>query len=315
MTENLDLSVLYNLPDGGFVQVMREGMQVEITYLDWSGHQQKIHLPLKTAAYLFDLLRRIMDQVMSEPATEKPKRTPFEESIIEQIGESWARVLLPEFEKEYMQRLMRVLAAERKKFTIYPESENVFRAFRETPLEKVRVVILGQDPYHTPGMAHGLAFSVPEAAGKIPPSLANIFKELDDDLGPFVSPPSPDLTPWARQGVLLLNTCLTVRRGVAESHAGIGWETFTNEVVSLLGRDAKRPLVFVLWGKHAASFEHLIDRSVHEVVKSPHPSPMAAYTGFFGSCPFSRVNDALVRWGTSPIQWNPNPRVAAATGT
>lgn len=228
--------------------------------------------------------------------------SPFDESVIEQIGEGWARHLLPEFHKPYMAELMNRIRWDRENLEVYPSSENVFRAFRETPFEDVKVVVIGQDPYHTPGMAHGLAFSVPEDTKPIPPSLRNIFQELKDDLDASDTEQNPDLTRWAHQGVLLLNTVLTVRRGFAGSHQGYGWEHFTAEVLTLLGQ-GERPLIFVMWGAQAQSYDYLIDPFIHLMLRSPHPSPFSASKGFFGSRPFSRINEKLEAWGQEPIDW------------
>lgn len=181
----------------------------------------------------------------------------------------------------------------------------VFQALKETPFQEVKVVILGQDPYHTPGMATGLSFSVPEDTIKIPPSLRNIFEEMEDDIG-FKDPaPNPDLTRWARQGVLLLNTSLTVREYQAASHANIGWSQFTARVLQEIMEGIK-PTVFILWGNHA---QHTIDSQVecdwntHLAIRSAHPSPLSAHKGFFGSKPFSRTNKFLVDAGIEPIDW------------
>lgn len=181
-------------------------------------------------------------------------------------------------------------------FEIFPKKEDIFRAFELTPLDKVRVVILGQDPYHDEGQAQGLAFSVPKGV-KLPPSLRNIFKELSDDLK-IPIPTSGDLSKWAKQGVLLLNTSLTVRAHQANSHQDIGWKDFTDEAIKLLN-DQKQQIIFVLWGKPAQSKKVFIDLSRHKVIESPHPSPLAAYRGFFNSKPFSRINHEL----SEPIDW------------
>lgn len=194
------------------------------------------------------------------------------------------------------------LAEERRAHTIYPSAEDVFAALRLTPLAQVRAVILGQDPYHQPGQAHGLAFSVRDGT-RLPPSLRNIFREMADDIGPPDPPASfsGDLTHWARQGVLLLNRVLTVRHNQAGSHQRRGWETFTDAVIrAVIHQD--NPVAFVLWGKAAAELKPLI-RSPHAVFESPHPSPLSAYRGFFGSRPFSRINEFLISHRLTPIQW------------
>ncbi|MBR3069723.1 MAG: uracil-DNA glycosylase, partial [Lachnospiraceae bacterium] len=184
--------------------------------------------------------------------------------------------------------------------TVYPPSTDIFNAFAFTPLEHVKVVILGQDPYHEPGQANGLCFSVHKGI-RIPPSLVNIYKEMSSDLG-CPAPENGDLTGWARQGVLLLNTVLTVRAHAANSHRGIGWEEFTDAAIKVLA-DQDRPLVFILWGTPARRKKALIYNPKHLIIESPHPSPLSASSGFFGSRPFSRTNDYLVRCGLTPIDW------------
>ena len=184
---------------------------------------------------------------------------------------------------------------------IYPPKGDIFRAFELTPLDKVNVVIIGQDPYHGEGQAHGLAFSV-KTGVKIPPSLANIYKELNQDIDDFVTPSHGNLTKWAEQGVLMLNTVLTVEQSLAHSHAKAGWETFTDNVLYLLNRSEK-PIVFVLWGSHAIKKGRLINAEQHTVLSGPHPSPLSAYRGFFGCRHFSKINELLIKNGTTPIDW------------
>lgn len=183
--------------------------------------------------------------------------------------------------------------------TVYPDRENIYQAFDLTPFENVKVVILGQDPYHGPNQAHGLAFSVQPNA-KFPPSLRNMYKELADDIGCVRQ--SPHLQDWAREGVLLLNTVLTVRKGEAHSHRNIGWETFTNEIIQAVS-DHKEGVVFILWGKPAQQKIKWIDQSKHYIIKSPHPSPLSAHRGFFGSKPYSTANHYLEEQGQTPIHW------------
>ncbi len=212
----------------------------------------------------------------------------------------WNPLLRGEFDKPYWTALQRFVVQERARAPVYPSQEETFAALRLTPHAQVKVLILGQDPYHGPGQAHGLCFSVRQGVTP-PPSLQNIFKELREDLA---CPPAPhgDLSDWARQGVLLLNAVLTVRAGVAGSHAKRGWETFTDEVIKVAG--AKRdPVVFVLWGAYARRKKALIDQSRHVVIESAHPSPLSAHQGFFGSRPFSRANEALAAAGREPVQW------------
>ncbi|WP_338111359.1 uracil-DNA glycosylase [Staphylococcus intermedius] len=182
---------------------------------------------------------------------------------------------------------------------VYPERKNIYQAFDLTPFENVKVVILGQDPYHGPNQAHGLAFSVQPGA-KFPPSLRNMYQELANDIG--CQRTSPHLQDWAKEGVLLLNTVLTVRQGQAHSHKDIGWETFTNEIIRAIS-DNKTGVVFVLWGRPAQQKERLIDTSRHYVIKSPHPSPLSAHRGFFGSKPYSKTNAYLEEQGLAPIHW------------
>ncbi|WP_342587136.1 uracil-DNA glycosylase [Staphylococcus coagulans] len=182
---------------------------------------------------------------------------------------------------------------------VYPDRKNIYQAFDLTPFENVKVVILGQDPYHGPNQAHGLAFSVQPNA-KFPPSLRNMYQELADDIG--CQRTSPHLQDWAREGVLLLNTVLTVRQGQAHSHRDIGWEVFTDEIIKAVS-EGKKGVVFILWGKPAQQKERLIDTTKHHVIKSPHPSPLSAHRGFFGSKPYSRANQYLESQGLKPIHW------------
>lgn len=212
----------------------------------------------------------------------------------------WNPILRGEFDKPYWADLQQFVAAERARSTVFPPHDEVFSALHLTPYATTRVLILGQDPYHGPGQAHGLCFSVRRGV-RIPPSLVNIHKELASDLG--VAPPDHgNLEAWARQGVLLLNTTLTVRSGQAGSHQGKGWETFTDEVIRAV--DARPDhVVFILWGGHARKKKALIDRGRHTIVESAHPSPLSASNGFFGSRPFSRTNEALGAHGQTTIDW------------
>ncbi|MEY3575659.1 MAG: hypothetical protein RLZZ88_802 [Actinomycetota bacterium] len=211
----------------------------------------------------------------------------------------WNPLLRGEFEKPYWHQLQQFVRDERSSGVVYPRHEEVFAALHLTPYADVRVVILGQDPYHGAGQAHGLCFSVQHGVA-VPPSLLNMFKELRDDLG--ISPASHgNLTKWAQQGVLLLNTTLTVRAGSAGSHHGKGWETFTDEVIRVV--NTRDFVVFVLWGANARRKKSLIDASRHTIIESAHPSPLSAHNGFFGSRPFSRINAALEASGHSAIDW------------
>ena len=217
------------------------------------------------------------------------------------ITGEWEKALAPEFRKPYYRDLFTRVGQEYAQFRVYPPAGDLFNAFHLTPLERVRVLILGQDPYHEEGQAHGLSFSVRRGVG-IPPSLVNIYQELHDDLGCPV-PEHGCLEKWAEQGVLLLNTVLTVRAHQAYSHRGIGWEEFTDAAIRVLAQQP-RPLVFILWGRPAQQKRSLIHRPEHLVIASPHPSPLSAYRGFFGSRPFSATNRFLEEHGLSPIDWS-----------
>jgi uracil-DNA glycosylase len=213
-------------------------------------------------------------------------------------------VLRAELAKPYWTELQAFVATERARHTVYPPHDQVFAALHLTPYSDTRVLILGQDPYHGPRQAHGLCFSVTKGVA-VPPSLVNIYAELRDDLG--IEPPKHgNLESWARQGVLLLNTTLTVRAGQAASHQGKGWETFTDQVIRAVDAKEHR-VVFILWGSHARRKKALIDTSRHTIIESAHPSPLSAHNGFFGSRPFSRANAALEEAGLAPIDWRIDP--------
>ncbi|MBR5439729.1 MAG: uracil-DNA glycosylase [Clostridia bacterium] len=215
------------------------------------------------------------------------------------IGNDWDGVLLPLFESENYKKIRSFLKSEYQNYTIYPNMYDIFNCFKLTPYSKVKVVILGQDPYHEVGQAQGVCFSVPNGI-KLPPSLQNIFKELKSDLG-YTAPNCGDLTKWAKEGVLLLNTVLTVREGQANSHKNCGWMTFTDEVIKLIS-NKKEPVVFILWGGNARSKKQLIAKH-HHIIESAHPSPLSAYNGFFGSKPFSKANEYLIKENLAPIDW------------
>ncbi|MDH6313764.1 uracil-DNA glycosylase [Parabacteroides sp. PFB2-10] len=216
------------------------------------------------------------------------------------IEQSWKERLMPEFEKDYFRQLTDFVRTEYKQTTIYPPGSAIFNAFAHCPFDKVKVVILGQDPYHEPRQAHGLCFSVQDGVS-FPPSLVNIFKELQSDLN--VLPPSTgNLTRWADQGVLLLNATLTVRAHQAGSHQNRGWETFTDAVIHRLTEERDH-IVYILWGSYAQRKGAFIDTTRNLVLKSAHPSPLSSYRGFFGSKPFSRTNDYLIATGQEPIRW------------
>ena len=213
---------------------------------------------------------------------------------------TWDEILAEEMQKDYYQELQAFVQKRRAEVRVFPEEKNVFTALELTPFESVKVVILGQDPYHGFGQAHGLSFSVQKGT-PLPPSLKNIYKELQEDIGGEL-PTEGDLSHWAKQGVLLLNTVLTVEEGNANSHKGKGWETLTNRLIESLN-ELKHPVIFILWGKPAQDKEKLITNPNHVLLKAPHPSPLSAYRGFFGSKPFSKVNDILIQQGKSPIRW------------
>lgn len=216
------------------------------------------------------------------------------------IHNSWQEVLADEFEKDYYQQLRIFLKNEYATQKIHPDMYHVYEALELTPYEEVKVVILGQDPYHGVNQAHGLSFSV-QSGVKTPPSLVNIYKELKNDLG--IEPVSHgNLVTWAKQGVLLLNTVLTVREGQAYSHRGKGWEQLTDAIIEKLN-ERDKPIVFILWGKPAQEKMKMIDKSRHIIITAPHPSPLSAHRGFFGSKPFSKTNDALLALGETPIDW------------
>ena len=216
------------------------------------------------------------------------------------LQNDWAPLLEEEFSRPYYLTLHRFLKKEYIEQTIYPSKDHIFNALHYTPYEQVKVVILGQDPYHGPGQAHGLCFSVKPGV-PAPPSLVNIYKEMAVDLE--LTPPDHGcLIPWAKRGVLLLNTVLTVRAGQAASHRGMGWETFTDRVIELINQ-RENPVVFFLWGKHAQEKKKLITQSHHLILEAPHPSPLSANRGFFGSKPFSQANDFLEKQGMKPVNW------------
>lgn len=216
------------------------------------------------------------------------------------IEESWKKHLAPEFEKPYFIQLTDFVRYAYQTSTVYPAAKNIFNAFEHTPFDKVKVVIIGQDPYHGPNQAHGLSFSVPDGQ-KIPPSLVNIYKEIENETGKKM-PASGNLTRWADQGVLLLNATLTVEAGKAASHQGHGWEEFTDAVIRELNEKGEH-LVFILWGAPAQRKGRFIDRNKHLVLESPHPSPLSAYRGFFGNNHFSKANDYLTAHHQKPIEW------------
>ena len=220
------------------------------------------------------------------------------------IANDWYAPLKPEFSKAYYARLYQTVRKEYTNFVVYPPADDIFNAFSLTPLGKVKVVILGQDPYHGDGQAHGLAFSVRKDVA-IPPSLVNIYQELHDDLGCSI-PNHGCLEKWAEQGVLLLNTVLTVRAHEAFSHRGIGWEEFTDAAIRVLNTQ-DRPIVFMLWGRPAQAKEQLLNNPRHLILKAAHPSPLSAFRGFFGSRPFSKANKFLEENGAEPVDWQIDP--------
>ena len=216
------------------------------------------------------------------------------------INNDWLDALKGEFRKPYYRELFEKVNEEYGKYQIFPPADDIFNAFHLTPLSKVKVVILGQDPYHNVGQAHGLCFSVKKGV-QVPPSLVNIYQELHDDLGCAI-PHHGCLTKWAEQGVLMLNTVLTVRAHQAFSHQGHGWETFTDAVIRAVN-EQNRPIVFILWGKPAQSKKKMLTNPAHLIIESPHPSPLSARRGFFGSKPFSKTNEFLQSHGVEPVDW------------
>ncbi len=217
------------------------------------------------------------------------------------IDPSWYEVLRPQFEAPYFAQLKEFLVAERQQYTCYPPGSKIFNAFDTTPFDRVKVVILGQDPYHEPGQAMGLCFSVPQGI-QVPPSLVNIIKEINDDLGTQIPAGHGDLRGWAEQGVLLLNATLTVRAHQAGSHQRHGWEEFTDAAISAIN-EHRSGVVFLLWGSYAIAKRKLIDASRNYVLTAPHPSPLSAYRGFFGCRHFSQTNAILTQQGLQPVDW------------
>lgn len=217
------------------------------------------------------------------------------------IGNSWDELLKEEFKKDYYLKLRQFLKQEYSTQTVYPDMHNIFNALKYTAYEDVKAVIIGQDPYHGEGQAHGLCFSVQKGVVP-PPSLKNIFKELNSDLG-IPEPTHGELTSWAKQGVLLLNTVLTVRKGMANSHKGMGWEIFTDRIIELLNQ-RKKPIVFLLWGSPAKAKAKLITNPRHYILSSVHPSPLSAYNGFFGCKHFSKTNEILKSINNGEINWS-----------
>ena len=216
------------------------------------------------------------------------------------ISNDWLPAIKREFQKPYYKKLHQTIVEEYQTRQIFPEADDLFNAFHLTPLKDVKVVIFGQDPYHNVGQAHGLCFSVKPGVD-IPPSLVNIYKELQDDLGCYV-PNNGYLVKWAKQGVLLLNTVLTVRAHQANSHRGIGWEEFTDAAIRILN-EQDRPIVFILWGRPAQMKKSMLNNPKHLILEAPHPSPLSSYRGFFGSRPFSKTNNFLQQHGLTPIDW------------
>ena len=225
----------------------------------------------------------------------------LEVNVLVNIGNEWDTLLAPEFKKDYYLKLREFLKYEYSNFNVYPAMENIFNALRYTSYSDVKAVILGQDPYHGFGQAHGLCFSVQKGV-EPPPSLKNIFTELHNDLGIKI-PSSGDLTAWAKNGVLLLNTVLTVREGMANSHRNMGWEILTDKIISLLNQREK-PMVFILWGSPAKSKIPLVTNKQHKVLTAVHPSPLSVYRGFFGCRHFSETNQFLIDNKIQPINWN-----------
>jgi len=221
--------------------------------------------------------------------------------MINKINNSWDEILKDEFDKEYFKKLNEIIDDEYSKYTCHPDKENIFNAFKLTKYEDIKVVILGQDPYHNYGEAMGLAFSVNKGV-KIPPSLVNIYKELNDDIG-NIKPKYGDLSNLAKEGVFFLNTTLTVRHNEPLSHYKLGWETFTDEVIKIINNKTT-PVCFILWGRNARLKKNLITNENHLIIESQHPSPLSAYNGFFGSKPFSKCNEFLMNHEIIPVDWS-----------
>ena len=219
------------------------------------------------------------------------------------IHGSWLKFIEPEFDKEYMKDIKKsILNFKESGKIIYPKNNEIFNAINLTDFEKTKVIIIGQDPYHGPGQAHGLSFSVKDGV-RPPPSLMNIFKEIESDLSIKVEKENGNLTRWAKQGVLLLNSLLTVEKGKPLSHKELGWETLTDKIIEVLNLN-KKDLVFILWGSHARSKKYLISQNENLIIESAHPSPLSAHRGFIGSKPFSRTNDFLIKSNMRPINWS-----------
>jgi len=218
-----------------------------------------------------------------------------------EIDKSWKEIMKDEFNKPYFHELKKFLVKEKQEYRIFPPGTEIFRAFNSTPFHEIKIVIIGQDPYHGPGQAHGLCFSVSDGV-QHPPSLRNIFKELQTDIPSFEIPKNGNLQKWANQGVLLLNAVLTVRAHQAESHKNKGWETFTDKVIETIAEE-REGLVFMLWGNYARAKSKVIDRNKHLILETVHPSPLSASRGFFGCKHFSKANDYLVTHGKTPINW------------
>jgi len=235
-----------------------------------------------------------------ENSSQKEKGEAGVEFPLTSLSPGWRRLLAEDFGHEYFESLTRFVGVEFDSETVFPARDQIFRALKVTDFDDVKVFILGQDPYHGPGQAHGLAFSVQPGVA-IPRSLQNIFKELSADIG-CPAPTSGSLLPWAGQGVLLLNSVLTVRAGQPNSHKDRGWERFTDAIITRMSARSK-PLVFLLWGAYAQKKKSLIDQSRHFLIESVHPSPLSARRGFFGSRPFSRINEFLIRQGQTPVDW------------
>lgn len=228
--------------------------------------------------------------------------------LVTNFGPSWLSTLEPEFAKDYFQKLSQFVSSERSSKTVYPPASDVFSWTRACPIDQIKVVILGQDPYHGPNQAHGLCFSVQKGVPP-PPSLVNMYKELEKDIMGFERPNHGYLGGWAEQGVLLLNACLTVRKAEANSHKDKGWETFTDAVIKSLSKTRPPGLVFILWGSYAQKKGSIIDRKRpgHYILNGPHPSPLSAHRGFFGCKHFSKANELLVKEGIKPINWSHLP--------
>lgn len=281
------------------VKKMKPGEGTENLQPDLAGSPERLKKPDSNLALTPEQKIRMEDNKLQAQIKLQSKKTP---ALHSSIGHSWYQALKSEFQQPYFEKLSAFLANERQQRTTYPPEEEVYSWTRYSALRDVKVVILGQDPYHGPGQAHGLCFSVPVGI-KPPPSLLNMYKELEDDIPGFVRPPHGYLLGWAKQGVLLLNACLTVQAHQANSHKDKGWEKFTDAVIKTVSQ-RNRGVVFLLWGSYAQKKAAVVDKKQHHLLNAPHPSPLSAHRGFFGCKHFSKCNQLLQEAGKKPIEWS-----------